>query len=68
MSKARTKVVVLLGALGVSLLGALAAPAVASADPWYPYWTGPEHPVRHRHRCRVFVKRLGMLIFSLIRW
>ena len=47
MSKARTKVVVLLGALGVSLLGALAAPAVASADPWHPIWSGPQHPVRH---------------------
>ena len=32
MSKARSKVVVLLGALGVSLLGGLAAPAVAYAD------------------------------------
>ena len=47
MLKTRTRAVVLLGALAVSLLGALAAPAVASADPWQPYWTGPEHPVRH---------------------
>ena len=47
MSKARSKVVVVLGALGVLLLGALAAPAVASADPWQPYWTGPWHPVAH---------------------
>ena len=47
MTKSTTKVAVLLGVLGTSLLGTLAAPAVASADPWQPYWTGPEHPVRH---------------------
>jgi hypothetical protein len=47
MSKNTNKAAVLLGALGVTLLGALAAPAVASADPWAPVWSGPEHPVRH---------------------
>jgi hypothetical protein len=47
MLNARTKVAVLLGTLGISLLGAVAVPAVASADPFQPYWTGPQHPVRH---------------------
>ncbi|WP_133066866.1 hypothetical protein [Mycolicibacterium sphagni] len=47
MSNTRTRAAVLIGALGVSVLSAFAAPAVASADPWLPYWSGPEHPVRH---------------------
>ena len=46
MSKTRTRAAVLVGALGVSFVGALAIPAVASADPWQP-WSGPAHPVRH---------------------
>jgi hypothetical protein len=34
-----------LAAIGLSLLGSLAAP-VASADPWVP-GSGPLHPIRH---------------------
>jgi hypothetical protein len=47
MSNTRTKAAVLISTLGVSVLGALVAPAVASADPWQPYWSGPEYPLRH---------------------
>jgi hypothetical protein len=35
----------LLTAVGLSVLGSLAAP-IASADPWVPA-TGPLHPIRH---------------------
>ncbi|MDH6243982.1 hypothetical protein [Mycobacterium sp. OTB74] len=45
--RTRRRLAVLLGALGVSMLGALAVPGVAAADPWRPWWSGPEHPVRH---------------------
>lgn len=43
----KTRVAVLLGSLAVSTLGALAAAGVAAADPWLPWWSGPDHPVRH---------------------
>jgi hypothetical protein len=44
-SKVRMGAAVLLGAVGLSLAGAL-VPATASADPWVPY-SGPLHPLRH---------------------
>lgn len=47
MSRPQTRVAVVLGAVGASLLAGLAAPPMASADPWRPWWSGPEHPVRH---------------------
>jgi hypothetical protein len=45
VSKLRVAAAGLLTAVGLSLLGSLAAP-VASAAPWVPY-SGPLHPVRH---------------------
>ena len=44
-SKLRVAAAGLLAAVGLSLLGSLAAP-IASADPWVP-GTGPLHPIRH---------------------
>jgi hypothetical protein len=44
-SKLRVGAAGLLTAVGLSLLGSLAAP-VASADPWVP-GSGPLHPIRH---------------------
>ena len=44
-SKLRVAAAGLLAAVGLSLLGSLAAP-VASADPWVPC-SGPLHPIRH---------------------
>lgn len=43
--KLRVAAAGLLTAVGLSLLGTLAAP-IASADPWVP-GTGPLHPLRH---------------------
>ncbi|HZC08839.1 MAG TPA: hypothetical protein VE485_02190 [Mycobacterium sp.] len=45
VSKMRVGAAGLLAAVGLSVLGSLAAP-IASADPWVP-GTGPLHPVRH---------------------
>jgi hypothetical protein len=45
ISKLRVAAAGLLAAVGLSLLGTLAAP-IASADPWVPY-SGPLHPIRH---------------------
>ena len=45
ISKLRVAAAGLLAAVGLSLLGTLAAPIV-SADPWVPY-SGPLHPIRH---------------------
>ena len=45
VSKLRVAAAGLLAAVGLSLLGSLAAP-VASADPWVPF-SGPLHPIRH---------------------
>lgn len=45
VSKLRLAGAGLLTAVGLSLLGTLAAPA-ASAAPWVPF-SGPLHPVRH---------------------
>ena len=45
VSKLRVAAAGLLAAVGLSLLGSLAAP-VASADPWVPF-SGPLHPMRH---------------------
>ena len=44
-SKLRVAAAGLLAAVGLSLLGSLAAP-IASADPWVPF-SGPLHPIRH---------------------
>ena len=44
-SKLRVAAAGLFAAVGLSLLGSLAAP-VASADPWVPR-SGPLHPIRH---------------------
>jgi hypothetical protein len=44
-SKLRIAAAGLFAAVGLSLLGSLAAP-IASADPWVP-GTGPLHPIRH---------------------
>lgn len=46
MSKMRWAAAGVLAAVGLSFGGAIAVPAVASADPWQPY-SGPLHPVRH---------------------
>ena len=45
VSKMRVGAASLLAAVGLSVLGSLAAP-IASAAPWVPY-SGPLHPVRH---------------------
>ena len=45
ISKLRVAAAGLLAAVGLSLLGTLAAP-IASPDPWVPY-SGPLHPIRH---------------------
>jgi hypothetical protein len=44
-SKLRIAAAGLFAAVGLSLLGSIAAP-IASADPWVPY-SGPLHPIRH---------------------
>jgi hypothetical protein len=44
-SKLRIAAAGLFAAVGLSLLGSLAAP-IASADPWVPR-SGPLHPIRH---------------------
>jgi hypothetical protein len=46
VTKIRMAAAVLLAAAGLSFIGTLAVPAVASADPWQPY-SGPRHPIRH---------------------
>ena len=43
-SKLRVAAAGLFAAVGLSLLGSLAAP-IASADPWVPF-SGPLHPIR----------------------
>jgi hypothetical protein len=45
VSKMRVGAAGLLAAVGLSVLGSVAAP-IASADPWVP-GTGPLHPIRH---------------------
>ena len=45
ISKLRVAAAGLLAAVGLSLLGTVAAP-IASADPWVP-GSGPLHPIRH---------------------
>ena len=44
-SKLRVAAAGLFAAVGLSLLGSLAAP-IASADPYVPF-SGPLHPIRH---------------------